>query len=743
MATIPNDPFFSEQWYLQNPTDNKFDLNVVDVWEEYTGQGITIGVFDDGIDYEHPDLVSNYNTIGDRDYVINSAKGKYNALPKSKDDYHGTLVAGIIGAAANGQGIVGVAYNSTLSGLRILGSSSNADRANLIEAFDRYQDFDVVNNSWASKPINKSNSTIFFQDNFFYNSLYSSFNDALIAGVQKGRDGLGTAIVFAAGNFRAVGDNTNYHNFQNSPYVITVAAINETGVVSSYSTPGASILVSAFGSPQSGTIVTTDQQVGGINLTGSYTNSFNGTSAAAPMVSGAIALILEANPNLGYRDLQEILAYSARQVDSTSKSWGVNGANNWNGGGLHVSQDHGFGLIDTRAAVRLAENWQQRHTYNNLQQVVVDGGTTNKVTVNRSLNLDAVEVELELIHPHRGDLVVTLVSPSGTQSILIDRPGKGKDSSNNLLFRTSSTHFRGENSQGDWTLKVEDANPSNGKSVEFDDWNLILSGDNQTNNDHYIYTDEFANYKISSSRRILTDTAGVDTLNVAALSSNSTLSLRPGTTSSIATNSVTINPGTVIENVWGGDGADLIYGNAAENIIKGNRNHDTLYGYDGDDTVYGGSGNDFLYGNSLFDVSGNKTSNDDTLLGGRGDDTLVGGKGNDILDGYLDRPEDVNRKPEYDRLTGGDGADLFNLGIDYQAYDRQLYYRGGGYATITDFNILQGDRIKLLGSIQDYDLEINNNGNAILSYQNDAIAVIANTDNTAAEIMDKSNFVFI
>ena len=71
MTTTPNDNLFAAQWYLYN-TELGLDLNVVDVWEDYTGQGITIGVFDDGIDYQHPDLVSNYNTIGDGDYVTAS-----------------------------------------------------------------------------------------------------------------------------------------------------------------------------------------------------------------------------------------------------------------------------------------------------------------------------------------------------------------------------------------------------------------------------------------------------------------------------------------------------------------------------------------------------------------------------------------------------------------------------------------------------------------------------------------------
>lgn len=86
-----------------------------------------------------------------------------------------------------------------------------------------------------------------------------------------------------------------------------------------------------------------------------YTSRFNGTSAATPIVSGVVALMLEANPNLGYRDVQEILALSARPIDAASPDWTTNRANTWNGGGFRVSHDYGFGLVDATAAVRLAE----------------------------------------------------------------------------------------------------------------------------------------------------------------------------------------------------------------------------------------------------------------------------------------------------------------------------------------------------------------------------------------------------
>jgi subtilisin family serine protease len=88
-----------------------------------------------------------------------------------------------------------------------------------------------------------------------------------------------------------------------------------------------------------------------------------GTSFAAPIVSGVIALILEANPTLGYRDIQTILAMSAVKFDDPNGTdWVYNNAKNWNGGGMHASHDYGFGKVDARAAVRLAENWFDNST---------------------------------------------------------------------------------------------------------------------------------------------------------------------------------------------------------------------------------------------------------------------------------------------------------------------------------------------------------------------------------------------
>ena len=96
----------------------------------------------------------------------------------------------------------------------------------------------------------------------------------------------------------------------------------------------------------------------------------NGLTArrfATPIVSGVVALMLQANPNLGWRDVQNILAASATHTGSAigavtpgtneNSNWFLNDAANWNGGGMHFSNDYGYGVVNAYNAVRMAEVW--------------------------------------------------------------------------------------------------------------------------------------------------------------------------------------------------------------------------------------------------------------------------------------------------------------------------------------------------------------------------------------------------
>ena len=201
------------------------------------------------------------------------------------------------------------------------------------------------------------------QFGFGISSVRFEIESAIANAVTYGRDGLGLTIVKSAGNNRSYNYDVNADDWANDTRQVLVGAVDQDGFVSSYSSYGAALLVSAFGT--SGEVATTDR-TGAAGGSGDYTFFFNGTSAAAPMVSGIVALMCEANSGLGWRDVQSILANSARHVGSElgaapagfeRYAWQWNASETWNGGSMHFSNDYGYGLVDALAAVRLAETW--------------------------------------------------------------------------------------------------------------------------------------------------------------------------------------------------------------------------------------------------------------------------------------------------------------------------------------------------------------------------------------------------
>jgi len=721
--TLPNDPLFHDQWYLQNNGQTggaqNMDLNVVPVWQDYTGAGVRVAVIDDGVEYTHPDLAANYDTASDLDAV----SGIGEASPLFDSDNRGTAVAGIIAADGNnGEGGVGVAYGATLSGIYIDGQDPNFLSSTAF-AFEQMVNFDVANTSWFS--------TSRFSIDF---SLLPRYETALATAAFSGRNGLGTVMVFAAGNDRQIGGSANEDNLRNSRYTITVGAVDHFGVRTAYSNSGANLLVSAFGGNGviGGTdgILTTDRPGSdGYDPFGNYTNlsgsgAFGGTEAAAAMVSGVVALMLEANPDLGYRDVQEILAYSARHTDLNNPTWQINGATNWNGGGLITSTDYGFGVVDAHAAVRLAETWLFQQTAANEwwmegsvvpNALILDNTTTaSQLTFSNSLTIDQVDVSVNIDHSWIGDLELVLVSPSGMESVLMARPGATADNSlgsgaDDVRFTFSSTQFWGEDAAGTWTLLVRDR--ATGDQGVLEDWTLRINGDLPDSNTTYIYTNEFGLVGSLGDRSFLQDSDGFDTINAAAVTSNLTINLDPGSTSFIAGRSLTISSGTAIEAAIGGDGNDTLNGNALGNGLFGMRGDDTLRGYEGNDSLSGWRG-------------------DDWLNGGTGNDTLAGGSGNDTFyfgDGQpgLDRIDDFqvgsdrihldsntfqallgNFAPDFQRVATDADALLSAAIIVYSQSTGNLFYNpdsavfgfsgGGQFATVAGAPVLSASDFTLV-----------------------------------------------
>ncbi len=603
---IPTDPNTSGQWHLVG----RWGLHADSIWPDYTGKGILVGILDDGFDYLHNDLKTNYRTDLDLDTLGNDSDAYIGSTDK-----HGTSVAGVIAADDNGQGGVGVAFDAGIVGIR-QGFGSQTDLSNTLDAFNyaRTSGLHILNNSWGFSNAFSDNDRLEFTGTDIY-----QLTGAMAAMASQGRGGLGTVAVFSGGNGRADGDNTNYHNFQNSAYAISVAAIKEDGTFASFSTKGASLLVSTGGT----SLQTADVSGSGGYVSGDYT-TFSGTSAAAPVVSGLVALMLEANKDLGWRDVQEILAYSAQHNDAASAGWQRNDAGNWNGGGLYFSHDYGFGAADAHAAVRLAETWNLKQTSANMVTTVAfnaspsvnipaTGTITTTINVTQNIEIEHVLVKLDIDHTKAGDLVVKLIAPDGTYSVLADHIGNGAFVSDaygftGIHFDMSSNAHWGEKSQGVWTLEVTDT--VSGNSGKVNSWGLQFMGNNFSADDTYIYTEAFFGM-YSNTGPTLSDTdGGIDTLNLAAIKSHDVRVLDDGQgnwsvqmklPSGVITHS--FDTTGILENVYTGDGADLVEGNNANNYANTGRGNDWLCASIGTDVMDGAAGVDmavFEYNSSEF-----------------------------------------------------------------------------------------------------------------------------------------------
>ncbi|HSG62319.1 MAG TPA: S8 family serine peptidase, partial [Pseudomonadales bacterium] len=397
--------------------------------------------------------------------------------------------------------------------------------------------------------------------------------------VEDGRDGKGTVFVFSAGNSAGTGDNTNYHNFQNAREVITVGAANEDGSAAGFSTPGASVLVSTYGVG----LMTTDRlDKLGINKTSDYTE-FTGTSASAPLVSGIVALMLEANPNLGYRDVQKILADSATHPEV--QDWKTNGADTLNLGGLQFNDKAGFGLVDAYAAVQLAKTWTTTNTAINeasasarkfgMVEAIPDGtgsSFTMQFEIDSSMTVEHVELGIDLRHQRMGDLIITLTSPDGTVSTLMDRATvnaerpfglSGTDSGvpTHLLWDFSSVQFWGEDAAGTWTITVQDVRAEQTGTVQ--SLSLRIYGEQNGGDDVYVFTDEGFQ---RGEGGLLEDETGTDTINAAPVRFDMYIDLFEGI---IAANATThgIADWSIVENAISGAGDDRLVGNNADNLL--------------------------------------------------------------------------------------------------------------------------------------------------------------------------------
>jgi len=219
------------------------------------------------------------------------------------------------------------------------------------------------------------------------------------------------------------------------------------------------------------------------NTSCNYANTMNGTSSATPVTVGVIALMLEANPALTWRDVKHILASTARKIDAAGGIVTVPLA-----GGTYVAEPgwtanhatptpfnyhnwYGFGLVDAGAAVSAAKGYTlgQLGAFVNTgfiqsaalnlpipDQSSVGASSAISVPVNPVHVVEAVQIRVNVAHPVVGELGIELVSPTGTRSVLkniVDGYSDSVDLINQVFL---SNAFYGENPAGAWTIKVVD-----------------------------------------------------------------------------------------------------------------------------------------------------------------------------------------------------------------------------------------------------------------------------------------------
>ena len=471
LKTQWNDPRWPNMWFLNRGNDNVtgfgLDMNVEEAWElGASGKGVVVSILDDGVEHSHPDLKENYDPeasidLNDKD---SDPFPRYDLFNSNK---HGTRCAGQVSAAANNSECsVGIAFHSKVGGVRVLdGPITDALEAKAL-SFNRNH-IDIYSASWGP---DDNGATV--------DGPGRLASQALKDGVEKGRNGKGSIFVWASGNGGKYADNCNADGYTTSPFTLSVSSASENGKIPWYSEPCSSSLASTY---SSGSMRFRERKVTTTDLKGKCTNQHTGTSASSPIAAGIIALALEVNPELNWRDVQHLVVRTARPRGQLE-------ANDWseNGVGLSFSHSFGFGLIDAGAMVKLAKEWETVPPQEtcaasvNVGEVVIQSGSKQSVPMVMDAEHPCSKAIKFLEHLHatidlssrtqRGDLKVYLTSPSGTESVLLGfRPADSQQTGLGAFSQwpLMSVHYWGENPEGTWVLTVENRGKGDAVLKEF------------------------------------------------------------------------------------------------------------------------------------------------------------------------------------------------------------------------------------------------------------------------------------
>ncbi len=403
------DPLFPDQWHLYNigqnpygvtePPLKKIDLNVIPSWrvilpeekKQIDGSGVYAAVWDRPVDLNHEDLrdrIYDPGIPGAADIVNTGITLEY--LKQNPSHFHGTAVAGIIAASAMNQlGGRGVAFNAQITSFAMdrdesleLSAMLKTDHLNLVNASIGYS---LV--TWHLPAVWDLLEALYENNIAVIHAQGNEFNGFYDENDKPYSESSCLAAEWTDCEFMQTDPKDRY------PFHINVGALNAEGVKASYSSTGANLWVTGFGGEYGAFASHPEWSYGAAIVTALssydpgnfgdpdedspwrtednkyYTNKMMGASAAAPSVSGAVALAYQARPHMTVSELRYLLAKTARN-DTALPSLALTPQDvyddiyqeniiydfGWqeNAAGFRFSNWYGFGVIDAEALVKAA-----------------------------------------------------------------------------------------------------------------------------------------------------------------------------------------------------------------------------------------------------------------------------------------------------------------------------------------------------------------------------------------------------
>ncbi|XP_060527002.1 neuroendocrine convertase 1-like [Cylas formicarius] len=451
-----NDELWSSQWYLKDTRTRldlpKLDLNVLPVYRAgISGKGVRISILDDGIEYTHEDLRANYDPL--ISYDCN--EGDNDPLPRyeaSNSNSHGTRCAGEVAMAANNKKCgVGIAFDAKIGGVKML-DGLVTDRIEGTALSYAQHLVDIYSASWGP---NDDGKTV--------DGPGRLAREAIERGIREGRSGRGSIYVWASGNGGNKHDNCNCDGYLASIYTISIGSASQKGAFPWYGEACASTLAVTYSSG-----AYKDQMIATTDLNNECTIKHTGTSASAPLAAGIIALALEVNPSLTWRDVQHLIVWTSELAPvADNPGWKKNAA------GLWFSTKFGFGLMNAAGLVSAAVNWttvppkascsveierseNRTISYNRPVAIYIETSAC-KGTDAEVWFLEHVELRTTISYSIRGALQVALTSPAGTTVELLTPRQYDISTRGFTNWTFMSVMTWGELAAGLWTLLVTDS----------------------------------------------------------------------------------------------------------------------------------------------------------------------------------------------------------------------------------------------------------------------------------------------